>query len=552
MTKRIFRSTVAVAAAVLAASLVIIMGCLYSYFATVQENQLRDELELAAAAVETQGSDYLESLDTSRIRLTWIAQDGKVLFDNQAGAASMENHAGREEFREAALAGVGESTRYSDTLLQKTIYYARRLDDGTVLRVSVSRMTLGSLTISMLSPILLVAAVALVLSAALAKRVSRRIVDPLNHLDLENPLENDTYDELSPLLLRINQQHRLIDAQMQQLRQRQEEFTQITGSMKEGLVLLNAKDMVVSINRAAMDAFGADESCVEKSFLTLERSHEVSTALREAKQKGHGETHITRGGREYQLDLSRIESDGEVAGTAVLVFDITEQADAERSRREFTANVSHELKTPLQSIMGSAELIEKGLVKPEDMQLFTGRIRTEASRLVALIDDIIRLSQLDEGAELPCEEVELLELAKDTAHSLEQAAAERWVQIKAAGESVKILAPRRLVGEIVYNLADNAVKYNRPGGSVDVEVREEDGSALIRVQDTGIGIPEEHQSRVFERFYRVDKSHSRSSGGTGLGLSIVKHAVARLGGSIKLTSYPGEGTAVEVRLPKAK
>lgn len=549
MTRKIFLSIMAAAAVVLLCSVLIIMGCLYDYFGGVQERQLEDELALAQTGVECSGKTYLKALEGESYRLTWIAPSGEVLFDSQADESSMENHAQREEVRQALESGEGQSSRYSSTLLEKTIYYAKKLADGSILRISISRATAGVLVMGMLQPMLVVLAAALILALVLAKRISARIVAPLNRLDLEKPLENDTYEELSPLLTRINQQRRQIDAQLRTLQQKKDEFDQITASMNESLVLMNEKGTVLSINPAARALFHAEPDCVGRDFLTVERSHEISCAIRRALEEGHAELRVERGGHEYQLDISRIESEGTVIGAVLLAFDVTEQAFAERNRREFTANVSHELKTPLQSIMGSAELIENGLVKQEDMPRFVGHIRTEAARLVTLIEDIIRLSQLDEGGELPFEPVDLKKLAEEASASLASAAAEKQVTIRVHGDDRQITTVRRLASEIIYNLCDNAVKYNREGGSVDVTIDGTAHGAVVTVQDTGIGIPPEHQSRVFERFYRVDKSHSRQSGGTGLGLSIVKHAVQYLGGRIELESQPGKGTTMRVHFP---
>ena len=550
MTKRIFRATLLVGVAVLIASLTLVMGALYSYFGRVQESQLRDELSLAVVGVEQNGTDYLRKLRSDQYRITWLCADGAVLYDTQADAESMENHAQRQEVQQALATGEGESSRYSDTLLQKTVYYAKRLPDGTVLRLSAIRVTTGVLVLNMLQPILLVLAAALILSGVLASRLARRITEPLNRLDLEHPLENDTYEELAPLLRRMEHQRRQIDRQMDELRRRSEEFEQITGSMNEGLVLLDEAGVILSINPAARRLLDAAENCVGQDLLTVDRDMALSDALRQAAEQGHSEFRGQRNGREYQFDVTRIQSEGRMAGTVLLVFDVTERAFAERNRREFTANVSHELKTPLQGIIGSAELLENGLVKQEDVPRFIGHIRSEAQRLVTLIGDIIRLSQLDEGEPMPAEPVELLALAREAAESLQSAAAARNVTITVEGEPVALTGVRRLLYEIARNLCENAVKYNVPGGSVTVEVAETDRDVTLLVRDTGIGIPEGDQSRVFERFYRVDKSHSRAIGGTGLGLSIVKHAVAYHHGTLRLESQPGKGTVITVTLPK--
>ena len=550
MTKKIFRSTLLVAVCALLASLVLIMGCLYDYFAGLQSQALRDELTLAASGVSQGGETYLDTIDSNRYRLTWIAPDGTVLYDTQADASTMENHAAREEVRQALTTGEGESSRYSQTLLEKTIYVARRMDDGSVLRICVSRQTLAVLLLGMLQPVLVILLAAVIFSALLAKRLSRRIVEPLNAIDLDHPLEAKAYDEIAPLLGRINRQHEQIDDQLRELQRKTDEFTHITQSMPEGLVLLDNKNVILSINPSASKLFSAQAGCVGQNFLTLDRSTDVSQAIDRARETGHSETRVELSGRIYQFDISRIESAGEKIGAVLLCFDITERETAEQARREFTANVSHELKTPLQGIIGSAELIENGMVKPEDMPRFIGHIRTEAQRLVALIADIIRLSQLDEGVEMPKENVELLSLAGEVAEDLRAAADKASVTITTDGQSSIVFGVRRLLYEMLYNLCDNAIKYNRPGGSIRIHVENREQEAAISVLDTGIGIAPEHQSRIFERFYRVDKSHSKASGGTGLGLSIVKHAAMYHGGKVALESEPGRGTEIRVTLPK--
>ena len=546
MTNKIFKSILTVALAVLMASLIIITGVLYQYFGTMQESQLKDELRLTAEATQHLGENYLRNVDSDRYRLTWVSGDGTVIFDSHADVASMENHANREEIKEALISGTGSSTRHSATLTEQTIYEATRLDDGSVLRISVSRATALLLVLGMLQPISVVLAFALILSGLLAHRMAKRIVDPLNKLNLEKPMENDAYEELSPLLHRIHAQHREIQYQTNTLKRKQNEFEQITGNMKEALVLLDHSGKIVSINPAAKALFGTGSSCIGDDFLAIDRKQNMRMALEEASTQGHADFRARKNGKEYQFDLSRIDSDGNHHGMVILAFDITEQVNAEKHRQEFTANVSHELKTPLQSIIGSAELMENGIVKDADAPRFIGHIRKEASRLVFLIDDIIRLSQLDEGTEMPHEEVSLKVLSEEVCETLADAAKMNGVSLEVTGNDGVLHGVRRLLYEVVYNLCDNAIKYNQPGGKVEIAITEQQGSVKISVSDTGIGIAPEHQDKVFERFYRVDKSHSKQSGGTGLGLSIVKHVVQYHHGKITVESELNKGTTISV------
>lgn len=546
MASKIFKSILLVAIAVLMASLSVITGVLYPYFGSLQESQLRDELHLAAEATQRLGESYLENLDSDRCRLTWVSPDGTVLFDSHADAAAMENHADREEIREALVSGTGSSTRHSSTLTEKTIYEATRLNDGSVLRISVSRATALVLVLGMLRPIAIVLVIAIGFSAWLAHRMAKRVVEPLNKLDLDNPTNNEAYEELSPLLHRIYSQRREIKEQVWALKRKQDEFDQITGNMKEALVLLDNTGRILSINPAAKVLFSTGNACIGEDFLTIDRKQNMRMALEEADKQGHADFRAKKNGREYQFDLSRIDSDSKNHGMVILAFDITEQVNAEKHRQEFTANVSHELKTPLQSIIGSAELMENGIVKEEDIPRFVGHIRKEASRLVFLIDDIIRLSQLDEGTEMPHEDVSLKALSEEVCQTLADAAKLKDVSLSVTGDDGIVNGVRRLLYEVVYNLCDNAIKYNNPGGSVKVTVAQEPGEVLLSVQDTGIGISPEHQDKVFERFYRVDKSHSKQSGGTGLGLSIVKHAVQYHHGKITLESERNKGTTISV------
>ena len=548
MTSKIFRSTVLVAVIVLFCSLGIVMGVLYSHFTDVQIQQLKAELSLAVTGTEQYGNAFLENVESDRFRITWIDTDGTVLFDTQADQSTMENHANREEIREAFLIGTGSAVRISSTLTAQTFYEAQKLRDGTVLRISTKQESAWALMIGMLWPVILIAAMATVISALLARRMAKKIVEPLNQLDLEQPLKNDVYEEISPLLHRIHRQRRQIRQQLEQLQRKADEFRQITSHMQEGLVLLDGTGNVLSINPSAERLFETGEESIGKNFLSIDRTSAMRNAVNDALDKGSGYARLSKNGRDFQVDINRILSDGAVIGAVILAFDITERLQAEQMRKEFSANVSHELKTPLQGIIGSAELLESGLAKPEDAPRFIGHIRKEASRLVNLIDDIIRLSQLDEGAPLPMEEVDLLALATDVAGILEASAASKQVSLSVSGQGFSVLCVRRMLHEVIYNLCDNAIKYNVPGGTINIHVADK----KLTVRDTGIGIPKEHQARVFERFYRVDKSHSKASGGTGLGLSIVKHAVMIHGGKISLESALGRGTTITIRFPQIR
>ncbi len=541
MTKRIFFSLLLVAAVTLLASLVIVTAIMYTYSANIQQTQLKTELNLAAQGVAQQGQDYLAALDGESYRLTWVGAEGQVLYDTQSDPSAMENHNTRQEIAQARQTGWGESSRYSTTLMEKTIYCAKALEDGTVLRISVSRASAVALLLGLLRPVLALALAVLILSAVVARPMAKSIVRPLNQLDLEHPLENDVYEELSPLLGRVSQLHRQIQEQLAQLRQKTDEFAQITGAMKEGLVLLDQNGRVLSLNPAAQGIFSA---AVGKEFLDLERGSALRQALSQAWETGHGQAKLTRQGRIYHLDLSQIQSQGQTLGAVVLAFDATEQEQAEQSRREFTANVSHELKTPLQAISGSAELLASGLVEEKDIPRFAGHIHRESARLIALVGDIIRLSQMDEGSAIPFAPVDLAEIAEEAVQTLRPSAGDLTLTLQT--QPVILQGASALLYDLVYNLVDNAIRYNVPQGTVTVTVETSDGRGLLTVADTGVGIPLEHQGRVFERFYRVDPCHSKDSGGTGLGLSIVKHAALCHKAQIDLDSTPGQGTTVRV------
>lgn len=547
MTKRIFRSICLVAFSVFTASILLFMLVLYQYFSEVQVNQLRMQTNLAAQGTVNEGEKYFEGLDVRDYRMTWIDADGTVLYDSRSEPDEMENHFERKEIRQALSEGVGESARYSATLMERSIYCARLLPDGTILRLSIAQNTLLTLLIRMFWPICIIFAVAVILSLILASRLSKGIVKPLNELNLDNPAENDGYDELAPLLQRIALQQRQIRNQRDELRKKQSEFETVTTGMAEGIVLLNDNKIILGINPAAVRLFDTDNSCIGKCILSLNHSLELQELLWKAEAGRHAEKIIELENGRYQLDVSPVFSEGQVSGIVLLMLDVTEKERSEQMRREFTANVSHELKTPLHTISGCAELLVNGMVKQEDITKFSAQIYAEAQRMIRLIEDIIRLSHLDEGVEgIRYEKVNLYSLAEDTIQTLLTEAKASGIQITLCGNPVFVYGIKQLIQEIIYNLCDNAIKYNCKGGSVSVTVQEEENGASLLVSDTGIGIPAEHQERIFERFYRVDKSHSKEIGGTGLGLSIVKHAAKLHNAEIRLESSMGKGTTFTV------
>ena len=551
MKKHIFRSICFVAISVFLASLVLIMGVLYDYFSRTQQTQLRVQTQLVAQAVEHEGMTYFRDLSLDKTRVTWIAADGSVLYDSQSNADTMENHLDRAEVRQALATGTGESSRYSSTLMERQLYAAQRLADGTVIRLSGAHLSLPSLALMMIQPILIAAVIAVVLALVLAMRLAKRIVKPLNELDLDKPKENKGYEELQPLLDRVDSQQRQLKCQEAELKRKQLEFETATDNMSEGVVLLNEQGIILSINKAASRLLSVSKYCVGKDILLLNNSFALQELLRQAKGGAHCETAMQLDGIDYQLNASPVISDGAVTGIALLIFDISEKEKAEQMRREFTANVSHELKTPLHAISGYAELLQNGMVKAEDTEKFSGRIYAEAQRMIALVDDIINLSHLDEGTgDTQREEVDLYALAEEVMRILQPAAEEAKVTLSLTGGPAVMTGVPALLHGIIYNLCDNAIKYNRKNGSVSIRVAQTGSAAVLSVSDTGIGIPEEHTQRVFERFYRVDKSHSKEVGGTGLGLSIVKHAAKLHNAKIELHSVVDGGTTVTVTFPK--
>lgn len=552
MSSRILRSIILVTSTVLLLSLVIITLFSYRHYGSIQEEQLKTALYLVAEATEKDGENYLKDLNQSRYRLTLIAKEGTVLFDNRKDINTMDNHAEREEIKSALAFGKGSSKRYSNTLTEQTIYEALRLSDGRVLRISISRDSLLALVLDMLIPLLVVFFISILISAFLATKIAKWIAKPLNDLKLDKPLQNDTYEEITPLLQHIHSQQMEIKERISILQQKQDTFDQITRNMKEALVLLDIRYCVVSLNESAKSLFTTDDTCLGKDFMTVYPNGKMHRAIVEAKVQGRKELQIQINGRDYQFDLSRIDSDSKIQGLVILAFDITDQVHAQRHRQAFTANVSHELKTPLQTILGSAELIEKKVVKSEDIPQFIGLISKEASRLLNLIEDVIHLARLDEGTELPFDIVNLKELAEEAREALLYSAGSKAIEIIIDAKDAFICGVRGLLYELIYNLCDNAIKYNVQGGKVNITIDENSSDVVLRVNDTGIGISLEHQDKVFERFYRVDQSHSKQSGGTGLGLSIVKHAVQHHHGKINMQSELGKGTTIEVLFPKGR
>ena len=550
MTAKLFRTSMAVAVSVMVLSIALFMGMLYQYFSDQMMTELESETWLVSRGVELDGMDYLNGLHTTS-RVTWVAADGTVLYDNEADASTMENHADREEIREALTSETGTAQRFSSTLSEQTLYVTQRLSDGTVIRLASAQKTVGLLLISMIQPILIILVLSLLLSAVLASRLSKGLIKPILSLDLEHPEDCETYDELTPLLSRLKRQNDTIQQQMNLLKQRQTEFAALTDNMSEGFLLLDRQGHVLSHNSGALRLLGVEEPEGEVNVLVLNREEPFRQAVDEALSGKRSQQMLHLNGRYCKLLANPVLADGKPAGAVLVLLDVTEQEQRDELRREFTANVSHELKTPLTSISGIAEIMQSGMVKPEDIQSFAGDIYQEAQRLIALVEDIIRLSRLDEGAEsLEREPVNLLSVAQDVARRLDSAAQKAGVTLKVMGLSVEVRGIPSVLDEMVYNLCDNAIKYNHPGGTVNVTVAPaDDGSAEVTVEDTGIGIPVEDQSRVFERFYRVDKSHSKEIGGTGLGLSIVKHGASLHGAQIHMGSQVGRGTSVQLLFP---
>ena len=551
MTKKIFKSIMFVCALVLAVGLAAVMGILYSNFDGQMRKELSKEAAYLAYGVEQQGLDYLKNIKDKSARITYIDQDGTVLFDNEADVSEMKNHSDRTEFQKAEKYGAGESSRYSDTLSEKTIYYALRLKDGTVLRVSGTQDSVLALVENLIFPLCGLLCLMLILSGIMASAISKRIVKPINELDLESPEENQIYEELSPLLSKIYRQNREIQNQLELAKQQQEEFSLITENMQEGLIVIDKYTMILSANSSAWNLFHMDRVCQGESVYCLDREEEFRHAIEQVLSGEHTELVLKLNGSDIQLIANPVIRDKKTEGAVVLLVNVTEKLERESLRREFSANVSHELKTPLTSISGFAEIMQGGLVKNEDIPKFAGRIYKESQRLLQLVEDVIQISQLDEEkTSYVWEPVDVYQVCKNAFESLKEKAKSLNVHLYICGERMKMEAVRTLLEEAIYNVCDNAIKYNRNDGSVSVFLTQTAQEIQIVVKDTGVGIPKEDQDRVFERFYRVDKSHSKEIGGTGLGLSIVKHAVGALKGSVILRSEEGNGTEICMKFPK--
>ena len=540
-----------VCALVLAVGLAAVMGILYSNFDGQMRKELSKEAAYLAYGVEQQGLDYLKNIKDKSARITYIDQDGTVLFDNEADVSEMKNHSDRTEFQKAEKYGAGESSRYSDTLSEKTIYYALRLKDGTVLRVSGTQDSVLALVENLIFPLCGLLCLMLILSGIMASAISKRIVKPINELDLESPEENRIYEELSPLLSKIHRQNREIQNQLELAKQQQEEFALITENMQEGLIVIDKYTMILSANSSAWNLFHMDRVCQGESVYCLDREEEFRHAIEQVLSGEHTELVLKLNGSDIQLIANPVIRDKKTEGAVVLLVNVTEKLERESLRREFSANVSHELKTPLTSISGFAEIMQGGLVKNEDIPKFAGRIYKESQRLLQLVEDVIQISQLDEEKTFYVwEPVDVYQVCKNAFESLKEKAKRLNVHLYICGERMKMEAVRTLLEEAIYNVCDNAIKYNRNDGSVSVFLVQTAQEIQIVVKDTGVGIPKEDQDRVFERFYRVDKSHSKEIGGTGLGLSIVKHAVGALKGSVILRSEEGNGTEICMKFPK--
>ena len=550
MIKKIFRSTFFATLGVLLVTLFMVVGLLYGYFTQVQKEQLQTETALAAQGVSLEGQDYFNELKMSNVRITWVDNQGKVLYDNESDAQTMDNHANREEIKEALKDGYGESVRYSKTLTTQSLYSAQRLDNGTVIRLSVTRHSILVLLFRMFQPLALILVLAFFLSLWLSRSIAKSVVGPLNRLDLDHPLENDAYEEISPLLRRIARHQKEVTEREVVIEQRQSEFDTIISKIKEGMILLDNNCRIISINQAAQDILQTDQTCLGKDMLQIIRNLSLNNWLEKGLQGRKQEGILQLYDSHYKVMVRPIQSEDKVTGLALLFFDVTEQLQAEQLRREFTANVSHELKTPLHLISGYSEMLANDVVAQKDIPQFAEKIHSESQRMIQLVEDIIKLSHLDESEELAMEPINLYQISEEVLESLSAKANERHINLHLLGEPAYITGNHALIHSLIYNLCDNAIIYNRDKGDVTVGITSNEDKIVLTVQDTGVGIAKDEQERIFERFYRVDKSRSKKLGGTGLGLSIVKHAVNQHHADIKVESQLGLGTKMIVTFHK--
>ena len=553
MKKRIFLTVFATALITVLVSLILLVGVTYRYINEDTRDQLMAQLDYLSQAVDDEGLTYLNQLENNSYRITWIAADGAVLFDNRNNISRMENHADRQEFIDAKAHGVSEIERESETMTTRLMYVAEELSDGSVLRIATNDISVGGVAWMLAVPSVLLILCISLLAWFVARKLSRALVEPLNTLDLDHPLAGEAYDELVPLLSRIEQQHREIADQRVQLGQQRNEFQTVIDNMREGLVLLNQSGRILLINRSGrnlMKAMAEEDDLAAGEEIITSRNSVVDSLLDKAYDGKTSSATIIINSRSYEIHASPVESDEGIHGAVLFYVDVTEKVEAEQLRREFSANVSHELKTPLHSISGCAELMLSGIVKEEDKPRFLKQIYDEAQHMVSLIENIIKISRLDEEADaLPVDKVDLYEIAQTVIEQLGNKAASRGVVMDLSGTHVTIKGVKTLLYEMIYNLCDNAIKYNVDDGAISVSVKKTKDAAVVKVKDTGVGISEDQQERIFERFYRVDKSHSRASGGTGLGLSIVKHAAIWHNATIKVKSKLGKGTTFIVRFP---
>ncbi|WP_424555195.1 ATP-binding protein [Streptococcus agalactiae] len=550
MTKKIFRTTLSASLGIVLVTILMIMGFLYNYFNHIQREQLRTQTALASQGISFEGKDYFENLKTSNVRITWVDNKGQVLYDTQSDAKHMKNHANRQEIKEAIKSGYGESTRWSATLTEKSIYAAQRLNNGTIVRLSVAQQTIFYLLLGMMSPLAIIILLAIILSVLIARYIAKKVSEPLNNIDLDHPLSNDSYEEITPLLRRLDSHQAKIQHQKLLLQKRQKEFDTIISKIKEGMILLDDQARIVSINAEALKLFQINDDWHGRFMMEVSRDLTLKDLIDQGLKGKKKEANIDIENNHYRVLVRPTTDNNRVTGLVVLLFDVTDQLQMEQLQREFTANVSHELKTPLHVISGYSELLANQMVPNEEVPQFAAKIHKESERLVKLVEDIINLSHLDEQEKLPQETVNLYDLTQKVLEGLQAKADKKHIQINFNGEEAILRGNPVLLNSLVYNLCDNAITYNHEKGQVNVTLKNSPDTITLEVSDTGLGIAEKDKKRIFERFYRVDKSRSKIVGGTGLGLSIVKSALDFHNGSIKVDSHLGQGTTMTVLLHK--